>query len=73
MLECDFIEVDLEGASFKESILRGSIFEDSNLMKANFIDAQDYNINIERNRIKKAKFSSPEVISLLNSFDIKIF
>ncbi|MGL4875523.1 MAG: pentapeptide repeat-containing protein [Clostridium sp.] len=63
---------DLREAKFKDSSLSESIFENTNLSKADFSEAMDYVISPERNKIKKAKFSMPEVLGLLKDFDITI-
>ena len=44
----------------------------TNLKHADFTNALNYNIDIQCNTITKANFSFPEVIALLNHFDIKI-
>ena len=61
---------DLREAQFTKSSLEESIFENTNLTKADFSEAIDYTINPERNKIKKAKFSMPEVLGLLKEFNI---
>ncbi|GAB5523955.1 MAG: pentapeptide repeat-containing protein [Roseivirga sp.] len=70
--ECDFVESDLSGSWFTGSSLSGSNFERCNLSKADFRDAHDYRFDPWNNQIKKARFSSPEVLSLLHQFDIEI-
>ena len=44
----------------------------TNLQASNFLEAMNYNINPNENDIRKGKFSMPEVMSLLNSFQIEI-
>ena len=68
----DFINVDLEGADFSGSDLRDSRFHNAVLVNANFVDARNYYIDPTANKLKKAKFSSPEVLSLLAAFEIKV-
>lgn len=70
--ETDFVEAQLVEADFSESILSGAVFENTNLKKANFLTAKEYVINPETNRIKKAKFSVPGVLGLLEKYDIII-
>ena len=72
MKECDFIDTDLSAATFKGSSLVGSTFVNCNLSKADFREASNYQFNPNNNRLKKAKFSSPEVLALLSGFDIVI-
>jgi len=52
--------------------LAGSIFDNSVLEKTDFTTASNYSIDPEINRIKKAKFSLPAVVGLLNKYDIVI-
>ena len=47
-------------------------FSDCDLRKSDLRKARGYNINLLSNRIKGAKFSYPDVINLLEPFDIKI-
>lgn len=68
----DFSESDCEYASFIQSDLEGSIFEHTNLIKADFTDAINYTIDIFNNKLKGAKFSLPEAERLLLSLDIEI-
>jgi hypothetical protein len=42
------------------------------LEKANFTTARNYSINPQINIIKKAKFSFPDVVGLLDVFNITI-
>jgi len=70
--EVDFIEADLSVALFDDCDMSGAMFEDTILEKADFRSASNYTIDPEINRIKKAKFSIPDVIGLLGKFDIKI-
>jgi uncharacterized protein YjbI with pentapeptide repeats len=62
LIDVDFAECDLSG----------SIFENTNLEKADFRTAFNYSINASLNRLKKAKFSLSEVHGLLRNFDIEI-
>jgi len=68
----EFINVDLEKADFAGSDLQGSRFHNAVLEDANFVGARNYYIDPTSNRLKKAKFSVPEVLSLLAAFDIKV-
>ena len=70
--EVDFVESDLSGAVFSECDLNGAIFDSTNLEKADFRTAFNYRINPDQNRIKKARFSVPGVLTLLDQYDIKI-
>jgi len=70
--EADFVEADLSKSLFIESDLNGAVFENTNLEKADFRTATNYSIDPEINRIKKARFSVPDVIGLLDKLDIRI-
>ena len=70
--DCDFIDTDLSAAIFKGSNLVGSTFVNCNLSKTDFREAYGYQFNPNNNRLKKAKFSNPEVLALLNSFGIVV-
>lgn len=70
--EVDFIESDLSGSVFKGSDLKNAKFENTNLEKADFRGAINYVFDPDRNRIKKAKFSWPQVVALLGKYDITI-
>ncbi len=67
-----FTETNLTGADFTGSDLTGSTFHNTNLGKANFASAINYSINPLTNKLIKAKFSKPEVLSLLDHLGIVI-
>lgn len=70
--QADFSESNLEEAVFCGSDLRETTFAGANLMKADFRSATNYSIDLAYTKIRKAKFSFPEVIALLESQDIEI-
>lgn len=70
--ETDFVGCDLTQSSFAHSVLHSVTFHETKLGKADFTDAQGYNINPLTNDIKGAKFSLPEAVSLLHSMGIKL-
>ncbi len=70
--DADFIEAKLKGASFAKSDLEKSRFFKTDLSGADFRDAVNYSIDPGTNTLKKAKFSLPEAIALLESLDIII-
>lgn len=77
MTECqahdvDFRETDCTDADFTQTDFENSLFGKTNLTRADFTDAINYNIDIFLNEIKKAKFSLPEATSLLNCLDIQL-
>lgn len=76
---CRLQEVVFEGgklvgieASFEGADLEGTLFHKCNLTKSNFVDAKNYAINPLSNQIGKARFSTPEALSLLRGFDIEL-
>ena len=70
--ETDFAECDLTSAIFAECDLFRASFVNSILEKADFRTAQNYSIDLERNKAKKAKFSLSGVSGLLAKYDISI-
>jgi len=69
---CDFYSSSLVSADFSRSTFAETIFDNTDLSKANFTDARGYSINPQTNKITKAVFSMPDVINLLNPLDIII-
>jgi uncharacterized protein YjbI with pentapeptide repeats len=67
-----FKESELCEVSFGECDLRGSLFHQCDLRKADFRTAKNYMIDLLSNKVKGAKFSFPEAVSLLQSFEIEI-
>lgn len=72
ILESDFVGTQLTECDFTQSNLAGSVFNTCDLTKANFVDARAYSINPQNNKVKKARFSMPEVVGLLEHLDIVI-
>lgn len=68
----DFEAADLSKSKCCNTDFQESRFKDTNLSSADFSGARNYNIDPNFNRIKKAVFSIPEVLTLLQSFDIII-
>ncbi|EJO5349147.1 pentapeptide repeat-containing protein [Clostridium botulinum] len=67
-----FEECDLIDANFKDVRFESTQFTQCNMTMADFRGAYGYAIDIKSNKLKKAKFSFPEVTNLLNSIDIVI-
>lgn len=67
-----FENADLQGTDFTNSDLEGAVFSDTNLQEANFSEAKNYNIDAQKNKITKAKFSFPEAMALVYALDIEI-
>ena len=77
ILECkahyvDFRGADCSQADFSYTDLEGCLFVNTNLTEANFEEAKNYSINVFSNIIKKAKFTLPEAVNLLQSLDIEL-
>lgn len=70
--ECYFTETHLSEANFQECSLEGSFFHQCDLTKADFRGAEHYRIDPQTNKIRKARFSLPEAVSLLHHFDIRL-
>ena len=70
--EVNFVETNLTSARFIDCDLDKAIFDRTNLEKADLSTSRNYSINPEINKLKKAKFSMPAVVGLLNHLDIII-
>jgi len=70
--DCDFYEAILAGADFSDCNLKGSLFENCDLREADFRRAMNYAIDPTQNKLKKARFSMPEVLSFLAPLEIEI-
>ena len=70
--EVDFTQCDLSKAVFDKCDLEGAVFDRTILEKADFRSAENYRIDPENNRIKKAKFSVLGLEGLLGIYDIDI-
>lgn len=68
----DFREADLTEADLSQTDFSESLFGDTNLTGADLSNAVHYAIDPGNNRIRKAKFSMPEAISLLYCMDIQL-
>jgi len=68
--DVDFTEAKLNNAHLQKSDFFNSRFLHTDLTKADFVDAINYLIDPTANIVKKAKFSVPEVMSLLRGFEI---
>ncbi|NTU93558.1 MAG: pentapeptide repeat-containing protein [Chlorobiaceae bacterium] len=70
--EADFTEADLAGTRFTKCNLSRTTFFRTNLERADFRSAFGYSLAPESNHLKKAKFTMPEVLGLLDSYGIEI-
>jgi uncharacterized protein YjbI with pentapeptide repeats len=66
----DFSDANLEKADFRGTDLEKSIFRNTDISGANFVGAKNYYISPQYNRLKGAKFSLPEAMSLLYGLEI---
>jgi uncharacterized protein YjbI with pentapeptide repeats len=70
--DVDFREGDFSESNFSHTDFHGSMFSETNLSGVSFIEAENYNIDINFNDVKRAKFSRYEAIRLLDSLDIEL-
>lgn len=70
--DVDFREANLQRANFHLTDFEHSQFVNTNLSEADFTEAHSYSIDPNQNHIKRAKFSLPDAIHLLDGFDINI-
>ena len=70
--DCDFYETNLSGTDFSSCDLNGTLFEKCDLTECDFRQARNYAISPTQNKLKKAKFSMPEVLSFLTPLEIEI-
>ena len=70
--DADFREADLSGADLTGTDFTACLFGKTNLTGADLTHARNYAIRISDNKVKDAKFSMPEAMSLLYCLDIKI-
>lgn len=70
--EVDFTESDLSDSLFDGCDLMHAIFDQTNLEKADFRTAIHFQIDPEKNKIKKAKFSVNGLVGLLSKYQIQI-
>ena len=72
MVSVDFMESDLTEALFDHCNLRLAVFSGTNLTKADLYSSENFSINPEKNKLKKAIFSNENVRGLLDSYEIII-
>lgn len=70
--EVDFTDADLSESIFSDCNLSRALFKNTVLEKADFSTSFNYSIDPELNKIRRAKFSLPSVIGLLDKYDIDI-
>ena len=77
LVECkahdvDFREGNFTDANFTLTDFAHSVFNKTNLTCANFQDATNYRIDINNNKVTRAKFSRQEAVSLLEGLGIDL-
>jgi len=70
--DADFAEADMAQSDCRKTDFSGSRFMHTDLSGADFRDAKNYVIHPGLNKLSKARFSFPEVMSLLFHLDIII-
>ena len=70
--DVNFTDADLQEANCAKSDFMNSRFAGANLSGANFVGAINYRIDFQSTKIKKAKFSLPEALALLDALEIEI-
>jgi uncharacterized protein YjbI with pentapeptide repeats len=71
-INVDFREAKISGADLAFTDLKDSLFQHTDLSKADLRYAKNYNIDPSQNTILKARFSLPEAMALLYSMDIEL-
>lgn len=72
MKDVDFTEADLSLAIFTNSNLTRARFSNTILEKADFSSATNFSIELESNKVKKAKFSAFQLEGLLHKYQLNI-
>ena len=72
MNEADFSEANLSKSNCRYSDFSGARFANTNLEYTDLSYASNYSIHPDGNKLKKTVFSSPDVLSLLDAYDIVI-
>jgi uncharacterized protein YjbI with pentapeptide repeats len=72
MIAVDFMESDITGSIFNNCNLHKSVFIDTIANKTDFSTAYNFTIDPEKNKLKKAIFSTDGLKGLLTKFDLVI-
>lgn len=70
--EADLTETDLSATIFDNCDLQKTLFERTNLEKADLRTSYNYSIDPEKNKLKKARFSMQGLAGLLHKYDIVV-
>lgn len=72
LTDCLFEETDLSRANLSKCDFQGATFDHTNLTGADLRNATGYSINPNTNKVATARFSYPEVLSLLQPLGIVV-
>lgn len=72
MIAVDFMASDLTEVLFDNCNLRKAVFIDTIANKADFYTSYDYSIDPEKNKLKKAIFSTDGLKGLLEKYDLVV-
>ena len=70
--EVDFTHTDLSSSIFSHCDFLNAVFENTNLEKADLLTSFHYNIDINKNRLKKSRHSMEGVLGLLSELELII-
>ncbi len=70
--EADFTDADCSSAVFEDCNLERAVFDGTVLEKADFRTAYNYSIDLDANRVKKAKFNLAGLPGLLDKYNLDI-
>jgi uncharacterized protein YjbI with pentapeptide repeats len=68
--QADFSEATLKGITLTTCNFQQAVFDGTNLEQANLKGSKNYRINPEKNQITKAKFNYPDVLGILEHYQI---
>jgi fluoroquinolone resistance protein len=72
IIEAQFVESDLTESTFLGCNLHRTLFQQSILEKVDFRSSQNYSMDLDQNRVKKAKFALAGVPGLLEKYGLNI-
>jgi uncharacterized protein YjbI with pentapeptide repeats len=72
MIAVDFMESDLSEALFDNCNLRHAVFIGTTANKTDFATSYDFTIDPEKNKLKRAIFSTENLKGLLQKYDLVI-
>ena len=70
VINCNFENIHTSNIQFVACDLKGAIFERTNLEKTNFKTAFNFTFELEKNRVKGAKFKRDSIDGLLFHYKI---